>query len=208
MNAKKGIPIFIAILFGGLTLLGLLFNLPALNSLMLGWAGFIAGFALLLGILNLLYVHSHRTIKRKNIYSAILVLSMLAVFILAVTDNMGLTDNGVQTTFNWVLAPLEAALASLLAFFLLFAGFQMLKRQRTIWSILFILTAILLLVSNALAASTLLPPGINQIIAQVQHVIQNIIVLAGMRGLLIGIALGTILLSIRILIGLERPYNK
>ena len=208
MNAKKGIPIFIAILFGGLTLLGLLFNLPALNSLMLGWAGFIAGFALLLGILNLLYVHSHRTIKKKNIYSAILVFSMLGVFVLAVTDNMGLTDNGVQTTFNWALAPLEAALASLLAFFLLFAGFQMLKRQRTIWSILFILTAILILVSNALAVSTLLPQNINQIVIQVQHVIQNIIVLAGMRGLLLGIALGAILLSIRILIGLERPYNK
>ncbi|HFE66641.1 MAG TPA: hypothetical protein ENJ93_05195, partial [Chloroflexi bacterium] len=189
MNAKKGIPIFIAILFGGLTLLGLLFNLPALNSLMLGWAGFIAGFALLLGILNLLYVHSHRTIKKKNIYSAILVFSMLGVFVLAVTDNMGLTDNGVQTTFNWALAPLEAALASLLAFFLLFAGFQMLKRQRTIWSILFILTAILILVSNALAVSTLLPQNINQIVIQVQHVIQNIIVLAGMRGLLLGIAL-------------------
>jgi hypothetical protein len=208
MNAKKGIPIFIAILFGGLTLLGLLFNLPALNNLMLGWAGFIAGFALLLGILNLLYVHSSRTIKKKNIYSAILVLSMLAVFILAVTDNIDLTDNGVQTTFNWVLAPLEAALASLLAFFLLFAGFQMLKRQRTIWSILFILTAILILVSNALVVSTLLPQNINQIIRQVQHVIQNIIVLAGMRGLLLGIALGAILLSIRILLGLERPYNK
>ncbi len=208
MNAKKSISTFIAILFGGLTLLGLLFNLPALNNLTLGWAGFIAGFALLLGILNLLYVHSSRAIKKKNPYSAILVVSMLAVFILAVTDNMGLTNGGVQTIFNWALAPLEAALASLLAFFLLFAGFQMLKRQRAVWSILFILTAVLILVGNALSASALPPENVSRIIRQGRHIIQNIIVLAGVRGLLLGIALGAILLSIRILIGLERPYNK
>jgi hypothetical protein len=29
-----------------------------------------------------------------------------------------------------------------------------------------------------------------------------------MRGLLIGVAIGTIMLSLRVLVGLERPYNK
>ncbi len=208
MNAKKSAPVFIAILFGSLTLLGLLFNLPAINNLTLGWAGFIAGFTLLLGILNLFYVHVRRFIKRKNIYSAILALSMLAIFALALTDNAGLTDNSVQTAFTWVLAPLEAALASLLAFFLLFAGFQMLRRQRALWSFLFILTAVFLLAGNALVTASLLPPGASQIVAQWQNIVQNVVVLAGLRGLLLGIALGTILLGIRILTGLERPYNK
>lgn len=208
MNAKKSAPVFIAILFGSLTLLGLLFNLPAINNLTLGWAGFIAGFTLLLGILNLFYVHVQRFIKRKNIYSAILALSMLAIFALALTDNAGLTDNSVQTAFTWVLAPLEAALASLLAFFLLFAGFQMLRRQRALWSFLFILTAVFLLAGNALVTASLLPPGASQIVAQWQNIVQNVVVLAGLRGLLLGIALGTILLGIRILTGLERPYNK
>lgn len=208
MNGRQGIPIFIAILFGILTLVGLLFDIPALNNLTLGWAGFIAGFALLLGILNLFYVHTNRIFKKKNIYSAILILSMLAVFALSFTDSIGLTDEGLSAVFNWVLFPLEAALASLLAFFLLFAGFQMLKRQRTMWAVLFLLTAVVLLTSNILAASTLLPQSLSQIFVQLRDIIQNVIVLSGVRGLLIGIALGTILLSIRILIGWERPYNK
>ena len=37
--------------------------------------------------------------------------------------------------------------------------------------------------------------------------LENVVALAGMRGLLIGIALGTITLSIRILAGWERPYQ-
>jgi hypothetical protein len=42
----------------------------------------------------------------------------------------------------------------------------------------------------------------------VRQVIDSLFVTAGMRGLLIGVAIGTIMLSLRVLVGLERPYNK
>ena len=54
----------------------------------------------------------------------------------------------------------------------------------------------------------LLPENFVSIVEQVQHAIQNVIVISGVRGLILGIGLGTILLSIRILLGMERPYNK
>ncbi len=205
--SKRKLPLAIAIAFGFLTLLGLLF-MPDLSHLLLGWAGFLAAVALLLGVLNLLAVHFGRLVNGRNVYSGVLVLSMVVVFGLAITDALSITENGVTTVFNWIQVPLETALASLLAFFLLFAGFYMLKRQRSPGAILFLLTAVLLLLSQAFTATTLLPANIRDPFQQVQTIINNIIVTAGMRGLLIGIALGAITLSLRLLLGLDQPYNK
>lgn len=207
MDFTRKLSLAIAIGFGLLTLLGLLF-LPELSSLILGWAGFLAAIALLVGVLNLLAVHSSRLVNGRNLYSGVLVLSMLAVLGLGIADALSITKSGVATIFNWVQAPLEAALASLMAFFLLFTGFQLLKRQRSVGSIIFLITIVLLLLSQALLTATFLPAGINTLVEQVQSIINHIIVIGGIRGLLIGIALGTITLSLRILLGLDQPYNK
>ena len=210
---KRGIPLISAISFGGLTLISLLFSITEISSLILEWASFLAAVALLLGAINLLSVHTHRLAAHRpvggqNIYSAALVISMLVVFGLGMTDLIGLTNNSVGVVFNWIQAPLEAALASLLAFFLLLSGIRLLQRQRTIASILFLATAVLILLSNALIASPILPQSISSLFQQLRDLIQSIIVTSGIRGILIGVALGAITLSIRLLLGLERPYNK
>lgn len=208
MNIRKITPLLIAILFGALTLLGLLFDLATLNNITLGWASLLAALALLFGVLNLLYVHLNRFLTKRNFYSLVLAVSLLTVLGLAYTDYVGLTNNAVNTVFTSIQLPLETALASLLAFFLLFAGFQLIKRRRSVWAFIFIFTTIILLFSNALLATDLLPSNITPVVEQIQDIFQNVIVLSGVRGLLLGIALGTILLSIRVLLGVERPYNK
>jgi hypothetical protein len=161
----------------------------------------LAAVALVLGVLNLFVVHLLRI--RQNRYSLVLLLSMLAVFGLAVTDALGITNHSVTGVFNLVQAPLEAALASLLAFFLLFMGVRLLRRQRNVWSGLFMATAIVLLLSQSP-----LPGQLNALLTPVRNLINGIFVTAGMRGILIGVALATITLSLRLLAGLERPYNK
>jgi hypothetical protein len=205
---KRGLPLAIAIAFGLLTLVGLMLPLPALTDLVLSWVGFLAAVALVLGVLNLLAVHLQRTTSENNPYSAVLIISVLAVFGLAVTDALSITDNGVARAFDWIQVPLETALASLMAFFLLFLGFHMLKSRRGFGAILFWLTATLVLFSNVFMATTLVPSSIRNIFMQIQAVINDIIVIAGVRGLLIGIALGTITLSVRVLLGFDQPYNK
>ena len=210
MNVRKGLPVLVAVLVGVVTLIGLLMGdglLAQAGDLLLQWAGFLAAFALLLGVLNLLLVHLGRLAQGSG-YSAILVLSLLAVLGLGLTDLLGITEAGVALAFAWVQAPLEAALASLLAFFLLFAGFQLLKRQQTIGAALFAGTAIFLLSSRVLVTLPLLPENVGRVLAQANTWIDQIIVTAGMRGLLIGIALGTITLSLRLLAGIEQPYNR
>lgn len=206
MKLKQSIAVFIAVFFGITTLVALLFNVSGLSSIILGWASFLAAMALILGVLNLLLVHLNRLFKERNFYSGILVLGILMVFGAAVWDSISGGDN-VALLFNWVQAPLEAALASLLALFLLLAGVQLLKRQRTRWAFLFGLTATVMLLAQALLVSRLLPAALRQPVSQVYDFVQNVMVTSGMRGLLIGIALGTLLLSLRLLMGVERPYN-
>jgi hypothetical protein len=207
---KKGIPILIAVTVGLITLLGLL--LPAtplgnLGNVFLRWAAFLAAFALLLGVLNLFTVHLTRLFTGSG-YSGVLVFSLLAVLTLGLTDVLGITTAGVETTFDWIQAPLEAAFVSLLAFFLLFAGFQLLKRRRGLGAVLFIISAVFILLSQALMAATFLPASVTTTLGQVTVFIDQVVVTSGVRGLLIGIALGTITLTIRLLAGLERPYNQ
>lgn len=207
MKLKQSIAVFTAVFFGLLTLVALLFNVGGLSSVILGWVSFLAAIALILGVMNLLLVHLNRVFKEQNLYSGVLVLSILGVFAAAVLDGLTGSDS-VNALFTWVQAPLEAALASLLAVFLLLAGVQLLKRQRTGWAVLFGLTAVLMLLGQALLNSRLLPGGLRAPVNQVVEFVQNVVVTAGLRGLLIGVALGTLLLSLRLLMGVERPYNK
>lgn len=200
MILKRGIPVTVAVVVGLAALAGLIF-VPALSDLILDWAGFLAATALIMGIVNLLSIHLKRSLAG-NIYSAILVLSLLAVFALAATDEIGLTQDGVDSVFNMIQVPLEAALASLLAFFLLFAGVRMMQGRRDLATILFLISTLFFLLTRAP-----MPETLSSVILPVRDLIQSIVVVSGMRGLLLGIALGVITLSVRLLIGMERPYS-
>ncbi len=200
-NFRSKLPLALAIAFGIATLLGLLMA-PSIGSTLTGWASLLAAVALLVGILNLLSIHSKR-LGQGNIYSAVLIIGMVAVFALGVTDSLGLTSKGVGTIFNLVQSPLEAAVASLLAFFLLFSGFRMLQRRRSRWSLLFIVTAIVMFL-----ARTPMPEAAANIFSNVGNIISDLIISPGVRGILIGVSLGMIAVSIRILAGSERPYDK
>lgn len=197
---KRGIPVVLAVLIGLFTLGALLFA-PSPAGIVLDWAGFIAAAALLLGIFNLLRVHLKR-MASGDLYSMVLVLSMLVVFGLAFTDALGQTEQGVQMAFELVQAPLESALASLLAFFLLFASVRMMRSRRNAGVILFLVSTIFFLLTQGPWAATfwswLLP---------VRNWLESVIIVAGMRGLLLGIALGVVTLAIRLLAGIERPYT-
>jgi hypothetical protein len=200
-NLGRSVPLALAVVFGLSTLLGLLF-IPELGDAITTWASILVAVAVLIGVINLLIVHIRRLAKR-NAYSGLLVISMLAIFILGITDFFGLTTDGVTTAFNIVQAPLEAAMASLLAFFLLFAGFRLFRRQRNGWSVLFIVTATIILLG-----STLLPEALSGIFGSASRFLSQVFVGGGMRGLLIGIAIGSITVALRVLTGSARPYDK
>jgi hypothetical protein len=197
---KRGIPVTIAVLVGLVTLGTVLF-VPSIADILLNWAGFMAAAALLMGIVNLLAVHVRRG-RQGNAYSIVLVLAIVAVFALAVTDGIGLTQQGVTTVFNLVQVPLEAALASLVAFFLLFAAVRMMRHHAGWAAIIFLISTLFFLATQLPAVGPL-----ASWLTPVRAWVDAIIVLSGMRGLLIGIGLGVVTLSVRLLVGFERPYS-
>jgi hypothetical protein len=198
---KQGPPLLFALGFGLLTLVGLLFA-PELARLPLGWGTLLAAVALLFGVFNLFLIHLRRLFQG-NIYSGALALSMIAVFTLAVLDSLGFTQGGAEMAFHWVQAPIEAALAALLAFFLLFAAVRLLQRRPNRWSFIFFITLVIILFSQSP-----LPEAIASWVGWLGDMLTIVFAGAGMRGLLIGVALGTVTIAVRLLIGMERPYNQ
>jgi hypothetical protein len=194
---RQTIPRILAILFGVVALLIIGFA-PSQSGLLTGWASILAAVALILGVLNLFSVHIKRTFQG-NFYSFVLIIGLLATLILGFTDAFG----GAETMFSYVLAPIEAALGGLLAFFLFFAALRLLHRKHNLWSVLFIGTVILILLGI-----TPLPLFLSDIFSSVKSFISLIFVSAGVRGILIGVALGTITVTLRLILGSEQPYNK
>ena len=195
----------IAIIVGILVLLGYFLPQAAIfQVILLDWAIILAGAATLAGVLNLVTVHSEkiRTRSKDNIYSAILILGMFATFVFSLLLK---PQNIYVQTFilNSIIVPVEASLMALLAVSLLYAAVRLLRRRADLMGIVFVLTAALLFFGSATLPfgdvpimSTLVRPWVSQILA-----------LGGARGILIGVALGTLTTGLRVLFGIDRPYG-
>jgi len=192
--------IFAALLFL-VTFFGLLTNSNA-GQLVVTWASFLAAIALLLGVINLFLTHLRRT-GASNIYSTVLVLAMVLVW-LAPLINLAMDGDWAYTIFNLVQVPLEAAFGSLMVFFLLIAGMRLLRgRQERVRIALFGLGA-----GIALLSTIGFPSPLHDLLQALHTLLEVVVVSAGVKGILIGVALGTITSSLRILSGAQRPYSQ
>jgi len=198
----------IAIAFGLIVLLGYFIPLPLLATLrdvFLQWALILAAIALLVGWVNLVSVHWRNvtTGRPGGFYSLIMLLSLAVT--LVVVGFFGPTGVWSLWLFNYVQVPLEASLMALLAVVLAMAGMRLLRRRVNLFSMVFLGTAIIVLLGTAPWLGVQIPGlhgpnGLRALIAQIPAT-------AGARGILLGVALGTIATGLRILIGADRPYE-
>ncbi|GAB4451681.1 MAG: hypothetical protein Kow0031_34210 [Anaerolineae bacterium] len=178
--------------------------LPAVSGigyLLVSWAAIIAAFALFLGFFNVVSVHANRIRHQQPgyIYSAVLLISLLAT--LAVGLWGGPNSGGSQFIFAYILQPLEATLFSLLALFIATAAFRAFRVRNT-ETFFFVLFAVIVLLGQV-------PLGIYlwSELPVIKDWILNVPTLAGVRGILLGVALGTIATGLRVLLGTDRPYT-
>lgn len=152
----------------------------------------------LIGVLNLLLVHSRRLITRQKsaLYSGVLVISFIGVVVTYVASR----DNGL-ILLETVLVSVESALAGLLLFTLVYGAARMMRREVTWTGILFV-AALLVVLVGALPL-----PGVS-IVQDIRTWLLEIPVSAGARGILLGIALATIVTGIRVLIGVDKSYRE
>jgi hypothetical protein len=205
---KKILPItnaVIAIASGSIVLLGYFFPglLGGVQSILIGWAIILASFALLLGIFNLAMVHWKKigSEGKGSIYSIVLLVSLvLTMIIVSISGPAGSFSLWI---FNSIQVPVEISLLAVLAFVLVYAAARLLTRRPKWYTILFLVTVLLVLLGSV----PLFFVGEVGLLSTVSGWLAQVPAVAGARGLLLGVALGTVATGLRILIGIDRPYG-
>jgi len=168
---------------------------------LLNWAIILAGFAIFIGILNLFQVHFKKIQNKQkgSVYSLLLIVSLVATFL------FGLVKPGqIGVVFTTIQLPVEASLMALLAVTLTYASVRLLHRRFNLLSVIFLVTALLILLGTAPLPFLGVIPGLSD---WVRPFIAQVVAAAGARGILLGVALGTLTTGLRILFGADRPYG-
>jgi hypothetical protein len=218
---RRTLPAALAIAVGLFVLVALLVPVPLLSTIgtyFIDCAVIIAAFALFLGLLNIVRVHLRRIRERTKAwpYSMLLLIALFAVLAIGlvtftpssqadqsqstgILQPSGPSHPAMQWIFANVMAPIQATLGALLVFMTLAAAHRLFRLRNAASAVLLVVA---LLVLAGQASFGLLP-----VLPQLRDWILDVPALAGMRGILLGVALGTVLTGIRLLLGVERPYS-
>ena len=202
---KRSLPVLITFVLGVTFALQYYVPHPASEALLSEisvWNQIIAGFAAILGVTSLLHVH-YVKIRRREAgwgYSAVLYLSMVIILV------AGFWSGGESegTAFGWlylyVLVALSSTMFSILAFFVASAAYRAFRARS--------LEATVLLVAAVFVMFGRVPLGEYLVsgVGQVSDWIMSVPNTAARRGIIIGISLGGIATSIKIIFGIERAY--
>jgi len=109
----------------------------------------------------------------------------------------GPTSTSLHWIFRHVITPLQATLLSLMVFFIASAAWRMF-RTRSLGTFIMLVTAIIILLGQ-------MPLGerFGLEFAFLKQWILDVPNLAGQRGILLGVALGTVVTSMRLLLGIN-----
>jgi len=207
---KKSIPLAITLITGVIIVVTFFIPHQPLGSMqqrLLIWYSIVLGFTLLLGIDSLLRSNITKIVRRQQNWGYAIVLLAGFIFTMVAGIYTFFTTNSLLTlgssfmfVYTYFIIPLQATMFALLAFFIASSAYRAF-RART-------LEATLLLVTAAIVMLGRVPVG-ARIWSQfpvIQDWIMEIPQMAAKRGIFIGIALGTIAMSLRVILGLERNY--
>jgi len=211
---KKWVPIAIAVITGTIVLLCYLFPnqlMTVYNGrsvewrvILVEWAVIVTAFAFLLGVFNILRVHSSQVFRRHPSwpYSMVLLVAMLIAVVPPILPfDMPIQEILDHFVFDSIISPSGASLAALVVFTLALAAFRLLRTRLGSTTILFLVIVVVVLVGST-------PLVGFEWLAGIRDWIVNVPGMAGMRGLLLGVALGTVITALRVLLTIERPYSE
>jgi uncharacterized membrane protein YhaH (DUF805 family) len=173
------------------------------------WVRIVFAFALVLGLANLLSLHGRRLRQRQAGwgYSLVVYLSFALMLFFMVLYNDGggplsplAESGGYQWLFLYVQNPCGSTMFSILAFFISSAAYRTFRARTP--------EAAILLVSAVVVMLGRVPIGalISDSIPQAAQWLMTVPNLAAKRGILLGVSLGAIATSLRIIFGIERSY--
>jgi len=224
---RRAIAIFttaIAMIAGWLTLLTYFLPQGDLVRLVLvELAIIVAGFAMFLGGFNVLAVHLTQIFRRRPgwPYSFVLIASLVSVLVISLSEAVEVWARGASTeriaqagisgpvivgVYEYVLIPLQSSLAALLPFVLAFAAYRTLRMRTAssrVGGVIFLITAIMVLLGQV----PLNLPVYELVISFLREWVVRVLAMAGMRGILLGVAIGITATALRVLIGADRPTS-
>lgn len=204
---RSPIALFVAIVTALIILAGYFIPNPVLVAIrtpMLDWAVILSGVAGLVAIIYLIFGIHWSRVKAEGLnqwQSLVVIIAFL--FTVIAGFFLGPTSPAFQRVVTSIQTPIESSLMALLAVTLPFASLKLLQRQRNWMGIIFFFTVIIFLILNSgLFSFTDNIPVLRNLLSGLQ-----MIPTAGARGILLGVALGSLATGIRILIGADRPYE-
>ena len=178
----------------------------ALLTTVTKWLQIIGGFALILGVSSLFHVHAVK-IRRKEAgwgYSFVLYAGMLGTIAVGLWNNGKESIDGVMTAFGWVysymLVPLQGTMFAILAFFIASAAYRSF-RARSREAAVLLVAAVIVMLGRVPLGEYILPLS-----GDISQWILNVLNASVRRAILIGVSLGAVALSLKIIFGVERSY--
>ncbi|HVO43210.1 MAG TPA: hypothetical protein VMT34_11335 [Aggregatilineales bacterium] len=180
-----------------------------LSQLLVQGITVVAALAVIVGVANLLHVQFGKLRSfPTGIYSLITVLTFFAVIVIHVLERLAIlkppagTEGTIYTLtlMDILQVAIESALAGVLAFFLIYAAYRLMRRRVTLWGVLFTVTLLIVLLGYV-------PLTGLDFLHALREWILRVPVAAGTRGLLIGVAIGTLTVGIRVILGQDRSLR-
>lgn len=199
----------VAVAAGVIVLLGYFTNLDVFISLrlvLLRWAVLLAAGGLGLGLVNLASVHLAKVSEQEAGWPYSGVLIVFFTFTLALGLFYGPDSPWTLFVFRFIQLPLESSLMALLSIALVVAGVRLVTRRRNALSLVFLLTAILVLLGTGpwpVAPES----GLHTTITDLRAWVAQVWAAGGARGILLGVAIGAVVTGLRVLMAADRPYG-
>lgn len=170
------------------------------------WLQIIGGFALVLGVTSLFHIHAVKIRRREPGwgYSFILYAGMLGTIAIGLWLEGKETVNGGMTAFGWIynfmMVPLQGTMFAILAFFIASAAYRSF-RARSREAAVLLIAAIIVMMGRVPLGEYLVPLS-----GDITQWILNVLNASVRRAILIGVSLGAVALSLKIIFGVERAY--
>jgi type IV secretory pathway VirB2 component (pilin) len=196
-------PIVVAFLCAIIVILANFIDFAPLSSLsgdIKNFSSIIAGFALFLGLIGIIRLHSNNVIKRSPQWPYSLSLLVVLLLYLAVGLGFGQQSPEFDWIYDTIYGPLTATTYALLAFWVCTAAYRAFT-VRSLESTILVVTGLLVFFGVTPLSAVISPffPAANNFIDSVLNV-------AGRRGMDIGIGIGIIAFGLQIILGYERSW--
>ena len=181
-----------------------------MNGWFADWFSIVQAGAIVLGALNLMLISIQKVAGKKKDwgYALVIVASFLLMTVVGIAGGTGFREVG--TSFDWLYnytyIPLSATMYAILAFFVASASYRAFRARNTEATLL-LLAAVFVMLGRVPIGDVLsgfMPEGMR--LSNLASWIMNFPQTAGQRAIMIGIALGIVSTSLRVILGIERSH--